>query len=145
VGGGTGGAGAAFFNSGAYIPSIGIWGGSGFRNRSFGGVFLGFPLTSYEADEYIPPASTAPASPPNAATPPAPVVPPLAPAAAPPSTLPQASPNAALPPAPAPSEKTAGEPRPLRVSPDHPGQNPLAPLSAGSEPADGRNRLWIET
>ncbi|MDR1685756.1 MAG: hypothetical protein LBR82_04830 [Desulfovibrio sp.] len=70
VGLGTGGAGAAFFNSGAYIPSIGIWGGSGFRNRSFGGVFFGFPLTSYESDEYIPPAP-----PPNAANPAAPIAP----------------------------------------------------------------------
>jgi hypothetical protein len=77
VGVGTGGASAAFFNSGAYIPSIGIWGGSGFRNRSFGGVFLGFPLAPYDVDEYIPPARpAAPAPPPNAATLPAPVLPP---------------------------------------------------------------------
>jgi hypothetical protein len=80
VGLGTGGAGAAFFNSGAYIPSIGIWGGSGFRHRSFGGVLLGFPLTSYESDDYIPPALPAPA--PTASAVPAPVAPAPAPNAA---------------------------------------------------------------
>ncbi|MDR2123409.1 MAG: hypothetical protein LBP38_00245 [Desulfovibrio sp.] len=70
VGLGTGGAGAAFFSSGASIPSIGVWGGNGFRNRSFGGVFFGFPLTSYEADEYMPPVPPAPAAPaPGAASP----------------------------------------------------------------------------
>ncbi|MDR2669164.1 MAG: hypothetical protein LBC14_04340 [Desulfovibrio sp.] len=89
VGLGTGGAGAAYFNSGAYIPSIGIWGGSGFRHRSFGGVFLGFPLTSYESDEYIPPAPPAAAAP--ASTTPA------APAPVPNAAVPAPVPNVAIP------------------------------------------------
>ncbi|MDR1945706.1 MAG: hypothetical protein LBQ51_00865 [Desulfovibrio sp.] len=65
---GTGGAGATFFNSGAYFPTFGAWGGRGFR-RSFGGVFLSFPLSSFDS-EYIPPVPapvtpTAPASAPS--------------------------------------------------------------------------------